>query len=87
MEEHYYLHAFSPRSALGLPSSPIPGNLSPKKNEEKICQIYSYSNTTLWTSVFAQQTHHYSFAREKSNDDTKKRQEKKIHVVDGSGML
>lgn len=32
---------------------------------------------TLWTSGFAQQSHHYSFAREKSNDDTKKRQEEK----------
>lgn len=40
---------------------------------------------TLW-SGFAQQTHH-SFAREKSNDDTKKRQEKKIHIGDGSGTL
>lgn len=40
---------------------------------------------TLWTSIFVLQIHHYSFAREKSNDDTKKRQEKKTHIVDGSG--
>lgn len=42
---------------------------------------------TLWTDVFAQQIHHYSFPKEKSNNDTKKIQQGKKNHTEWLGTL
>lgn len=61
-------------------------NLSPKKNNKVLPNVFIL-HVTLWTDIFAQQTHHYSFANEKSSYDNNKRHQGEKNHTEWLGTL